>query len=172
MTLLCAKLYCTVCAWTPHAFMIPQLHTSLKYEQANERLGQSYLHLNISNHLLQHTLTQKLSADDLISINVSDFEHTYNESDFTSVRQELLNRSTGQRTLAAWLPVERGVSCLVTRVDKKFDFRHCGYFNISCSCNLIYLHSDTIYWRTLPTSMLQLKGRHTGMCFWTLYFDL
>ncbi len=55
-----------------------------------------------------------LSADDLISLDVANYEHTFNSSDFESIRVSILNRAggaemiTGQSTAEVWAVVERG----------------------------------------------------------------
>jgi len=68
----------------------------------------------VSTHAHKYTLTharsQKLSSDDLISLDMSDFEHSYNESDFESVRRAMIDRNVDHQSLAAWLPVEREVT--------------------------------------------------------------
>ena len=68
----------------------------------------------VSTHAHKYTLTharsQKLSSDDLISLDMSDFEHTYNKSDFEGVRRAMIDRNVGHQSLAAWLPVEREVT--------------------------------------------------------------
>ncbi len=48
---------------------------------------------------------QNLSGDDLIALDVSDFEHAQNMSEFEEIRRSLIDGERGNRTISAWVPV-------------------------------------------------------------------
>ena len=89
-------------------------------------------------YILTHTHSQKLSSDDLISLDMSDFEHTYNKSDFESVRQAMIDRKVGHQSLAAWLPVEK-------EVTKAYQISWWYFPMLTVEGGLLHWTSSTLY---------------------------
>ena len=52
---------------------------------------------------------QDLSNDYLVSLDVSNFEHPVNSSEFELVRQAMIGRESGNATIEIWLPIQREV---------------------------------------------------------------
>ena len=57
--------------------------------------------------VLRHA--QSLSADDLLSLDISNFEHSDPSDAFDQVRRAMIDRTTGDLSLTAWVTVQREV---------------------------------------------------------------
>ena len=69
---------------------------------------------NNNNYQLNYLLCslvimQDLSNDYLVSLDVSNFEHPVNSSEFELVRQAMIARESGNATMEVWLPIQREV---------------------------------------------------------------
>ncbi len=50
------------------------------------------------------------SADDVLKLDVRQYEHAINDSELEIVRQSMMNGETGEYTVTVWLPLKRNVS--------------------------------------------------------------
>ena len=63
----------------------------------------------INDLLCTLVIMQDLSNDYLVSLDVSNFEHPVNSSEFELVRQAMIARESGNATMEVWLPIQREV---------------------------------------------------------------
>ena len=67
----------------------------------------------ITHPQINSTYLSLLSSDDLISLDISNYEHVYNKAEFIALREAIINRAsgvdntTGTTSLSIWATVER-----------------------------------------------------------------
>lgn len=82
-----------------------------------DRNGQLIAHPQIDSDYFY-----QLSADDLIGVDVGDYEHSYNPTEFEAVRASIIDRAIGvnhttsQSSLRIWATVDRGNSYILRNV--------------------------------------------------------
>ncbi len=69
-----------------------------------------FVPMSLTHLMCDVVLLQSMSsADDVLKLDMRQYEHAINDSELEIVRQSMLNGKTGEYTVMVWLPLKREV---------------------------------------------------------------
>lgn len=69
-----------------------------------------FVPMSLTQLMCDVVLLQSMSsADDVLKLDMRQYEHAINDSELEIVRQSMLNGKTGEYTVMVWLPLKREV---------------------------------------------------------------